>query len=143
MCGHARYRETPPLREVVGDDIRASDSEREQVVSDLRTHAGDGRLTVEELEARVDQALAARTRGELAGITRDLPGASVRARPATEPSADRFRPYVSVMVLLVAIWALTGAGYPWFVWPALGWGIALLLPGGGCSSARHRRRLHA
>jgi hypothetical protein len=30
------------------------------------------------------------------------------------------------MVVLVAIWALTGAGYPWPVWPALGWGIGLV-----------------
>ncbi|HEY5922231.1 MAG TPA: 2TM domain-containing protein [Kofleriaceae bacterium] len=29
----------------------------------------------------------------------------------------------------VAIWMLTGSGYPWFVWPALGWGIGLLAHG--------------
>ncbi|MBA3437053.1 MAG: XRE family transcriptional regulator, partial [Thermoleophilaceae bacterium] len=32
------------------------------------------------------------------------------------------------MALLVAIWALTGEGYFWPVWPALGWGIGLMGP---------------
>ena len=31
------------------------------------------------------------------------------------------------MALLLAIWALTGAGYFWPVWPALGWGIGILM----------------
>lgn len=26
----------------------------------------------------------------------------------------------------LAIWALTGSGYPWFVWPMLCWGIGLV-----------------
>jgi hypothetical protein len=46
------------------------------------------------------------------------------------------RAYLSVMALLVAIWALTGAGYFWPVWPALGWGAGLMLPGGVCASTR-------
>lgn len=33
--------------------------------------------------------------------------------------------FVAVQLLLVAIWAMTGAGYPWFVFPLLGWGIGL------------------
>jgi len=34
--------------------------------------------------------------------------------------------YVIVNAGLFAIWLLTGAGYPWFVWPVLGWGIGLV-----------------
>lgn len=39
--------------------------------------------------------------------------------------------YAAVQVLLVAIWALTwqfdhGTAYPWFIYPLLGWGIALI-----------------
>ena len=30
------------------------------------------------------------------------------------------------MALLVVIWALTGAGYFWPIWPMLGWGIGVL-----------------
>jgi hypothetical protein len=34
--------------------------------------------------------------------------------------------YVGVQLLLVSIWALAGAGYPWFLYPLLGWGIGLV-----------------
>lgn len=33
--------------------------------------------------------------------------------------------FVAVHLLLVATWAMTGADYPWFVFPLLGWGIGL------------------
>lgn len=33
--------------------------------------------------------------------------------------------FVFVQLLLVATWAITGAGYPWFVFPLLGWGAGL------------------
>jgi hypothetical protein len=42
-------------------------------------------------------------------------------------------------VLLVAIWALTGAGYFWPVWPILGWGLCLAGPACGMGP---RRRIH-
>jgi len=44
------------------------------VVDALRVAGGDGRLTTEELDARLERALAARTLGELAELTADLPG---------------------------------------------------------------------
>lgn len=34
--------------------------------------------------------------------------------------------FVAVNLLLVAIWATTTPGYPWFLWPLLGWGIGLV-----------------
>lgn len=34
--------------------------------------------------------------------------------------------YVVMNAGFVAIWFLTGRGYPWFVWPLLGWGIGIL-----------------
>ena len=33
--------------------------------------------------------------------------------------------YAIVNVAIVAIWAVTGPDYPWFVWPMLGWGIGV------------------
>lgn len=53
---------------------RASHAERELTVDILRIAAGDGRLTVAELEERLEVALTARTTGELAELTADLPG---------------------------------------------------------------------
>ena len=35
--------------------------------------------------------------------------------------------YVAVNAFLVLIWAMTGAGYFWPVWPMLGWGIAVVI----------------
>ncbi len=53
--------------------IRASDDEREAVVTRLRTAAGEGRLDLDELADRVDRALGAVTRAELESLTTDLP----------------------------------------------------------------------
>src|SRR5215467_15507691 len=54
-------------------DLRASHEDRDRVVDALRIAAGDGRLSAEELDTRLDSALSARTLGELAGLTADLP----------------------------------------------------------------------
>ena len=35
--------------------------------------------------------------------------------------------YCAVNALLVVIWAVSGAGYFWPIWPIAGWGIALVL----------------
>jgi hypothetical protein len=50
--------------------------------------------------------------------------------------------YAAVSLLLVAIWALTGMGYFWPVWPILGWGVSFVMPHGPHACGR-RRRLHA
>jgi hypothetical protein len=55
-------------------DVRASDAERELVVERLHRAVGSGRLTFEEFEQRAAAAYAATTRGELAELTKDLPG---------------------------------------------------------------------
>lgn len=55
------------------DPIRASDAEREGVMDALRDAAAVGRLTFEELADRIGAAGRARTRGELAVLTADLP----------------------------------------------------------------------
>ncbi|MEV5439757.1 DUF1707 domain-containing protein [Streptomyces sp. NPDC052682] len=56
--------------------LRASHAERDRVVDVLTVAAGDGRLTAEELDERVGAALSARTLGELAALTADLPAGS-------------------------------------------------------------------
>jgi Domain of unknown function (DUF1707)/Cell wall-active antibiotics response 4TMS YvqF len=53
--------------------VRASDDEREAAVERLRTASAEGRLTLEELTTRTEAAYSARTRGELARVTTDLP----------------------------------------------------------------------
>jgi hypothetical protein len=53
--------------------LRAADSDRDRVAEVLRQAAGDGRLTLDELDERLGQVYAARTYAELEPITRDLP----------------------------------------------------------------------
>jgi len=60
-------------------DLRASDHDRERVVTVLAEAVGDGRLTLEEHSQRVARAYQARTLGDLASLTTDL------AAPAGQP----------------------------------------------------------
>lgn len=70
--------------------ILAGDAEREQSTQLLSRAVVEGRLTLEEFSDRVERAQAARTRDELATLTRDLPAApaATPATPATAPSTD-------------------------------------------------------
>ena len=127
----------------MSDETRVSDEDRERMAARLREAAGEGRLGFDELEDRLAAAWAAKTRGELEWLGADLPATRARPRPARRPKSfaprGDLQPYVATMVLLVAIWALTGAGYFWPIWPMLGWGIAFLPLGHGCGHRRHRR----
>lgn len=56
--------------------LRASDAERDQVIETLNRHAGDGRLTLDELSDRIEHAVNAKTHAELVPLTADLPSAA-------------------------------------------------------------------
>jgi Domain of unknown function (DUF1707) len=65
--------------------LRASHADRDRAVETLRIAGGDGRLTPEELEERLETALSARTVAELAALTADLPaGGPVGAAAAKD-----------------------------------------------------------
>ena len=64
------------------DELRVSYEDRDRVAEQLRVAAGDGRLTAEELDERLEIALTARTYAELARVTRDLPAGTVLGAPA-------------------------------------------------------------
>jgi hypothetical protein len=63
------------------DGLRVGDAEREAVAAELREHYAQGRLTIDDFNQRLDAAFAARTRGDLDALTRDLPS----TRPAGTP----------------------------------------------------------
>ncbi len=82
--------------------LRVSDAERDVTLRTLGDHAAVGRLTLDELEERSGRALVARTRGELAALTTDLPagGAQPGGSPAVARDARPKRPVrwmVSIM----------------------------------------------
>ena len=120
-------------------EIRAGDADREAVIERLRANVTDGRLSMEEFEDRVALVWMARTFGDLDRITDDLPvpvsmqqpvrrsGPPVRHRPP--PRDDSVRvvagSLMMIAVFLVVIWALTGAGYFWPIWPILAFGLVI------------------
>lgn len=67
-------------------DQRASDADRETAVDILCAAAADGRLTLPELEERVEAALSARTLRQLAGLIADLSGPRAAAPPGPPPA---------------------------------------------------------
>jgi hypothetical protein len=71
--------------------LRASHQDRDRVVEILRVAAGDGRLTAEELDQRLEAALTARTYAELAVLTTDLPAAGTAAGLAAVAPKDIVR----------------------------------------------------
>jgi hypothetical protein len=78
--------------------LRASHADREQVIEVLKAAYVQGRLTKDELDARAGQAFAARTYGELAAVTADLPPGLTIAPPPRQLARARTRPPVSRVV---------------------------------------------
>jgi hypothetical protein len=72
MAGEVTPRESGDER-LPARELRASHEDRDRVAEQLRIAAGDGRLTAEELDQRLEVALTARTYGELTALTEDLP----------------------------------------------------------------------
>lgn len=127
-----------------------SDAERDRTVKALTRHCGEGRITLDELEERIERAFAARERAELVELTRDLP-VERDPVPAATPVAPPARRdlggavergsevalkvhtvvFLGVVGLLVAIWLLTAPfGYPWPIWVAVPWGAGLAIHAG-------------
>ncbi|MGZ4486748.1 MAG: DUF1707 SHOCT-like domain-containing protein [Nocardioides sp.] len=89
------------MDEVEGPDpgrLRVSDAERHQVAEVLREAAGEGRLDLDELDARLEAAYAARTYADLVPLTVDLPAhrdqphvVAGAAGRATTPAGPRAR----------------------------------------------------
>jgi hypothetical protein len=65
--------------------LRASTADRDSALEVLEAGYAEGRLSKEEYEARAEQAFTARTLGDLARVTADLPGGPLAAPP--RPSA--------------------------------------------------------
>jgi hypothetical protein len=57
--------------------LRCSDAEREQTGAKLHAAAGEGRLSIDEVEERLAKTYSARYRHELDAVTADLPAPSV------------------------------------------------------------------
>jgi hypothetical protein len=74
--------------------LRASRADREQVVELLKAAFVEDRLTKQELDTRVEQALASRTHADLAAVTADIPAGLIAGQPR-EPVRVQGRPPMS------------------------------------------------
>jgi len=80
-AGQHGYGTAPEARASPGRPARASDADRERVIDMLKAAFVQGRLTRDELDVRVGQALASRSHAGLAALTADLPAGPTGARP--------------------------------------------------------------
>jgi Domain of unknown function (DUF1707) len=74
------------------DRLRAGHADRERVIETLKAAYVQGMLAKDELDARVGQALAARTYADLTALTADIPPGPAVTRPAPRPAPVRRRP---------------------------------------------------
>jgi hypothetical protein len=74
------------------DDVMAVlTDQRDQIVRELTRHCGDGRLTLDELESRIEEAYAASTAEELRHVLRELPSDLATTTPAEPAPVQRER----------------------------------------------------
>jgi hypothetical protein len=132
------------------DDIRVSDADRDEVVSELSEHFQSGRITQDEFDERSGLALQARTGADLNALFTDLPPRTAVAVPSVtggdlepdgygSPPAVHHFPLGRVILALVVLSIVTGnvvtIGHAMFGWLIPVVIIAFIL----LRSAGHRR----
>ncbi|MGY1916905.1 DUF1707 SHOCT-like domain-containing protein [Blastococcus sp. SYSU DS0973] len=129
--------------------LRAADADRAAVATVLGRAMSEGRLTVAEYDERLAQAYAARTFGELAPLTADLPNlADAPAPRAAAATPDRttaaaacaagrgahgwpaWGSWSTTALIVLAIWGVTSLAareflYFWPFWVIVPWGAML------------------
>jgi hypothetical protein len=135
--------------------IRASDQDRDRTANVLREHHAVGRLDADEFSERLDKVFSAKTMGDLEALTADLPAVDPYPLPTSSlpshytaggaglPASSvlgamsrghgRFSPawqaawgsWLCTSLVLIVIWLLTGAGYPWPLWVIGPWGAVM------------------
>ncbi len=104
-------------------NLRASDADREATADRLRQHHTDGRIDQDEFQERLDRCFAAKTVGELAELTRDLPGEPARRGSIGRTNFGllgglRMIPFLPIILAIVAIHLIVGmASVLWILIP--------------------------
>ena len=118
--------------------LRVSDAERQAVTDRLAEHFGDGRLDQAEFDERVDRAMNAKTRADLAGLFDDLPETGAPAVPE-RPRHRRRHPILTIALLVLITVAAVHAVAAMFVpWLWIGFlAVILLFATGTIGHSRH------
>ena len=118
----AGFVERVGVRSAPAVPVRIGDAERDRAISTLSDHFAAGRLSREELDERVDQAMQARFDADLRPLFADLPRpeptAVVRPAPAYPPPlamafATLF--WLIPLLLILGLIAAVITGAPWII----------------------------
>lgn len=102
--------------------VRIGDAERDRAIASLGDHFAAGRLTAEEFDQRMDQALKARFNEDLEPLFADLPRT---VEPDVQSNSNR-RPdlhlawsamlWMAPLIVIFAVVAAVVLSAPWLVW---------------------------
>ncbi len=115
FSGYTRRRD---VDDIPASQIRCSDAERHEMVDKLSKHFADGRLDQIEFDDRMGRAMAAKSRGDLAGLLDDLPPLAGEER-AKVPTDRRRRP--GALLVLGVFFFLFASSWAWNWWRWRGW----------------------
>ena len=132
----------PDLDRPAAVPVRIGDAERDKAVTELGDHFAAGRLTREEFDTRVDEAMAARFDRDLQPLFVDLPRTEpVPSRPAgPSPGLRLMWPLLFWWLPLLLVTAVVVAvllSAPWLIW-ALCW-VLFISAFWGRHRSHHRR----
>jgi hypothetical protein len=101
--------------------VRIGDAERDQAVSELGDHFAAGRLTREEFDARVDEAMTARFDSDLQPLFADLPRTEPVPSRQAGPSLSLRTGWLMLLwmlpfVLISAVVVAVVLNAPWLIW---------------------------
>lgn len=99
--------------------LRVGDQERDAVGEILRQQHLEGRLDVEEFQARLERCLAAKTYAELDELIADFPREEPEPRPQMSTWRRRRWPLAVPLLFAVLIVAATGGHAAWLAVPLL------------------------
>ncbi len=132
--------------------LRASHADREHVIDTLKPAFVQGRLSKDEFDMRVGQALVSRTYSELARLTADIPAGLMGAQPLRKPArAQARRPVnngaksgawalIAAAALVASLSSLSSGDGALFFFVAVSVFMSLLGSRGQMLDSRHEKR---
>jgi Domain of unknown function (DUF1707)/2TM domain len=115
---------------------RAGDRDRQKTATRLGLALAQGYLEMDEYDRRLQAAFQTQAAGELKQLVADLPldrirRADPRRRAARQAGARlgvriHLLAFLAMTAVVLSVWAATGAGYFWPIWPILGTAIGLV-----------------
>ena len=130
------------------DEMRAADSDRQDVADKLKQALDEGRLDLAEYDERLQRTYAAKTYGDLDGLLTDLPAVAIEPRRGTTPTPAAAAPpaksekagrlvkawlggFGGVFVVCTLVWLASSLGtgdfqYFWPIWLLIPMAVGLI-----------------